>query len=580
MRVAESKKMGKFLFITTKADWGGSEPLWCEAASKALEEGHRVTVLLPQVGKLAGPVEALASKGAKVVMRPPRARPTLLRRLEWKVRRIREPETHWWRSKFPEPFNAICVSQGGAYCVMNMPGLANWLMEIGTPFVLVGHSHRPFAMPEGELRETIRRLFDKADKVCLVAQDHVRAVGRFLGMELRNAVVVQNPVNLKEEKAKTDLTMKGAAHRTTGRQDVGRHLGTTPRRLGGRSEDCRRQPERARREGSSESTFTNFHEREEERGTGSVERVEEAGLTTEDTECTELAGLRFASQAGASESDSLAIELADAPVSESLTRSASGPALALRAVGLGSEGENQLADSEGFLEGQSQAGLQMGKHKHQPVRAANESAASEDNSLSVLIREIRGQNSDAPANASEARMACVARFEVRDKGQDLLLEALADPVWRERDFRLDFYGSGPDREILEDLISFYRLGDKVKIVGFESNIRKIWGDHGLLVLPSLSEGTPISLIEAQLCARASLVTRVDGNPEWVEEGNTGFLAEAPTVHHLRLALERAWENRHRWAELGNAARAACLAKRDPDPAGTLLALLRKAAERG
>ena len=534
MRVAESKKMGKFLFITTKGDWGGSEPLWCEAAGKALLEGHRVTVLLPQVCKLAGPVEALASKGAKVVMRPPRARPTLLRRLEWKVRRIREPETHWWRSKFPEPFDAICVSQGGAYCVMNMPGLANWLMEIGTPFVLVGHSHRPFAMPEGELRETIRRLFDKADKVCLVAQDHVRAVGRFLGMELRNAVVVQNPVNLKEEKAKTDLTMK----------------------------------------------VTNFHEREEERGTGSVERVEEAGLTTEDTECTELAGLRFASQAGASESDSLASELAESPVSESLTRSASGPALALRAVGLGSEGGNQLADSEGFLEGQSQAGLQMGKHKHQPVRAANESAASEDNSLSVLIREIRGQNSDAPANASEARMACVARFEVRDKGQDLLLEALADPVWRERDFRLDFYGSGPDREILEDLISFYRLGDKVKIVGFESNIRKIWNEHGLLVLPSLSEGTPISLIEAQLCARASLVTRVDGNPEWVEEGKTGFLAEAPTVHHLRLALERAWENRHRWAELGNAARAACLAKRDPDPAGTLLALLRKAAERG
>jgi len=51
------------------------------------------------------------------------------------------------------------------------------------------------------------------------------------------------------------------------------------------------------------------------------------------------------------------------------------------------------------------------------------------------------------------------------------------------------------------------------------------------------------------------------------------------VHHLRLALERAWENRHRWAEMGEAARAACLAKRDPDPAGTLLALLRKAAER-
>jgi hypothetical protein len=40
-----------------------------------------------------------------------------------------------------------------------------------------------------------------------------------------------------------------------------------------------------------------------------------------------------------------------------------------------------------------------------------------------------------------------------------------------------------------------------------------------------------------------------------------------------LALEQAWENRHRWAEMGEAARAACLAKRDPDPAGSLLKIL-------
>ncbi len=461
------KKMGEFLFITTKVDWGGSEPLWCEAASKALEEGHRVTVLLPQVGKLARPVEELDAKGAKVVMRPPRARPTLLRRLEWKVKGIREPETQWWRTHFPEPFDAICVSQGGAYCVMNMPGLANWLLEIDTPFVLVGHSHRPFAMPAGELRETIRRLFDKADKVCLVAQDHVRAVGRFLGMELRNAVVVQNPVNLEEEKEKTDLT-------------------------------------------------------------------------TENMEFTEVARLRLASQAGASETDSLASELAESPVSESLIRSADGPALA-------AEPPEENAEKLKLEKAETRNALDAGR-------------------------------STLDSTAPEARMACVARFEVRDKGQDLLLEALADPVWRARDFRLDFFGSGPDREILEDLISFYGLGDKVRIVGFESDIRKIWKEHHLLVLPSLSEGTPISLIEAQLCGRAALVTRVDGNPEWVEEGKTGFLAEAPTVHHLRLALERAWENRYRWEEMGEAARAACLAKRDPDPAGTLLRLLEAAAE--
>jgi glycosyltransferase involved in cell wall biosynthesis len=59
-----------------------------------------------------------------------------------------------------------------------------------------------------------------------------------------------------------------------------------------------------------------------------------AELTTEDTESTEdrfvqNKGSAWTSQAGASESDSLKSKLADSPVSESLTRSASGPASSL-----------------------------------------------------------------------------------------------------------------------------------------------------------------------------------------------------------------------------------------------------------
>ena len=48
-------------------------------------------------------------------------------------------------------------------------------------------------------------------------------------------------------------------------------------------------------------------------------------------------------------------------------------------------------------------------------------------------------------------MACVARLEVAAKGQDVLFEALADPVWKPRDWRLALFGEGPDREYLERL---------------------------------------------------------------------------------------------------------------------------------
>ena len=188
-----------------------------------------------------------------------------------------------------------------------------------------------------------------------------------------------------------------------------------------------------------------------------------------------------------------------------------------------------------------------------------------------------------PATAPEAHvieMACVGRLRVGDKGQHLLLACLAEEPWLSRSFRLSFYGEGPDRKYLEELVGFYGLGKKVRFAGYTSDVAEIWRKSHLAVQPSFVEGAPQSLLEAMLCRRPCVATAVSGIPEWVEGEETGFLAEAPTVHYLRLALERAWESRQRWAEMGEAARAACLSKRDPDPAGTLLALLHKAAERG
>ena len=68
--------------------------------------------------------------------------------------------------------------------------------------------------------------------------------------------------------------------------------------------------------------------------------------------------------------------------------------------GYGIAGENQRADSGEFLEGHSQAGLQMDSKKLASIRAANASSGSAENSSSVLISEICGQkNSDAPDGA-------------------------------------------------------------------------------------------------------------------------------------------------------------------------------------
>ena len=57
------------------------------------------------------------------------------------------------------------------------------------------------------------------------------------------------------------------------------------------------------------------------------------------------------------------------------------------------------------------------------------------------------------------------------------------------------------------------------------------------MLPSRFEGLPLALVEAMLCPRPAVVTNVAGNTEVIEDGETGFVAAAPTAGHLDEAME-------------------------------------------
>jgi L-malate glycosyltransferase len=178
-----------------------------------------------------------------------------------------------------------------------------------------------------------------------------------------------------------------------------------------------------------------------------------------------------------------------------------------------------------------------------------------------------------PAGAGPARLASSARLEVNDKGQDVLLECLAGDAWRGRDWELNLYGKGDGRGYLEALARHYGIADRVRFRGHVGDLRSIWRENHLHLLPSRVEGTPLSLVEAMICGRPSVVTDVGGNAEWVAEPRNGFLAEAPTPRSFGAALERAWAARGGWESQGEAARREALRLVDPDPAGTLLDLV-------
>jgi glycosyltransferase involved in cell wall biosynthesis len=186
--------------------------------------------------------------------------------------------------------------------------------------------------------------------------------------------------------------------------------------------------------------------------------------------------------------------------------------------------------------------------------------------------------SGVPCSSSgPVSMANVARLSAAHKGQDVLLQVLGSPIWRERDWRLRLYGEGQDGKYLAALAQHYAIADRVEFCGHVTDIRSIWQMNHLLVLPSRSEGTPLALVEAMLCGRPAVVTDVGGNAEWIEDGQTGFVADAPTARSFGAALQRAWEAKTDWQEMGIEARNNALAKFDKSAGKTLLKILVDAA---
>ena len=163
------------------------------------------------------------------------------------------------------------------------------------------------------------------------------------------------------------------------------------------------------------------------------------------------------------------------------------------------------------------------------------------------------------------RMACVARLDAFWKGHDVLLRTLSQPPWPSRDWRLDICGEGKDEAHLRQLVDHLGLGERVTLRGQVRDMIGLWTRTHLMVLPSRAESFSLAMLEAMMCGRPGVYTDVGDARAAVEEGRTGFLAEAATPYSLGHALERAWQRQADWEEMGVAAhrRAIEFAKLDP-----------------
>jgi glycosyltransferase involved in cell wall biosynthesis len=99
-------------------------------------------------------------------------------------------------------------------------------------------------------------------------------------------------------------------------------------------------------------------------------------------------------------------------------------------------------------------------------------------------------------------------------------------------------GEGMERERLAAEVERLGLGERFRLLGHRSDIAELLAACDVVVLPSLFEGLPVSILEAMAARKPVVATAVNGNDEAVVDGVTGLLVPAADPERLAAALRR------------------------------------------
>ncbi len=109
--------------------------------------------------------------------------------------------------------------------------------------------------------------------------------------------------------------------------------------------------------------------------------------------------------------------------------------------------------------------------------------------------------------------------------------------------RLLLVGEGPQREALQQRAASEGLEQEVVFAGFLPDIERVLRAMDVFVLPSLTEGTPLALLEAMAAGLPSVAAAVGGVPDVIEHGRNGLLVRPGSADEIVHAVTRLLRDR-------------------------------------
>lgn len=122
------------------------------------------------------------------------------------------------------------------------------------------------------------------------------------------------------------------------------------------------------------------------------------------------------------------------------------------------------------------------------------------------------------------------------KGLRYLVEAMPYILERVPNAKALLVGGGSLMQELKSIASSLNITDKIIVEGIRNDIPEILSALDIFVLPSLSEGLPLALLEAMASGKPVVGSNVGGIPEVIEEGVNGYLAMPGNASQLAQAI--------------------------------------------
>ena len=140
------------------------------------------------------------------------------------------------------------------------------------------------------------------------------------------------------------------------------------------------------------------------------------------------------------------------------------------------------------------------------------------------------------------KIAYIGRLS-EEKGIELLIETMPIILKKIDDACLIVVGEGPLEGKLKNKVKELNIEKSVFFLGYQNDIQNIIKQMDLVVLPSYTEGLPLTPIEAFACGKPVVATAAGGTVEIIENNVNGFLVPIGDGKLLAEKIQEIFQNK-------------------------------------